>query len=97
LKTIESQTHKQRPDAVGKYVAPGNALERSIANIWQNVLGIEKVGIHDNFFEIGGTSLKGIQLIAQLRREFNVNIPVVNLFERPTISSMAKPVANEVK
>lgn len=90
LKTIESQTHKQRPDAVGKYVAPGNALERSIANIWQNVLGIEKVGIHDNFFEIGGTSLKGIQLIAQLRREFNVNIPVVNLFERPTISSMAK-------
>jgi len=90
LKTIESQTHKQRPDAVGKYVAPGNALERSIANIWQNVLGIEKVGIHDNFFEIGGTSLKGIQLIAQLRREFNVNIPVVNLFERSTISSMAK-------
>ena len=90
LKTIESQAHKQRPDAVGKYVAPGNALERSIANIWQNVLGIEKVGIHDNFFEIGGTSLKGIQLIAQLRREFNVNIPIVNLFERPTISSMAK-------
>jgi FkbH-like protein len=90
LKTIESQTHKQRPDAVGKYVAPGNALERSIAKIWQNVLGIEKVGIHDNFFEIGGTSLKGIQLIAQLQREFNVNIPVVNLFERPTISSMAK-------
>jgi FkbH-like protein len=90
LKTIESQPHKQRPNLLVEYVAPGNGLERSIANIWQKVLGIEKVGIHDNFFEIGGTSLKGIQLIAQLRREFNTSIPVASLFERPTISSMAK-------
>lgn len=94
LKIIESQPHKRRPDLSNEYVAPGNGLEHSIASIWQKVLGIEKVGIHDNFFEIGGTSLKGVQLIAQLRREFNVDIPIVSLFEKPTINSMAKMLGN---
>ena len=94
LKAIESKTYKHRPDLPGEYVAPSSGLECSIANIWQKVLGIGQVGIHDNFFEIGGTSLKGVQLIAQLRREFDVNIPVVTLFERPTIDSMVRMFGN---
>ena len=95
LKSIKSQHHKQRPELSNEYIAPGNELERSITKIWQNVLGIEKVGIQDNFFEIGGTSLKGIQIIAQLRRELNISIPVVKLFESPTISSMTRMLGDK--
>ncbi len=79
----------------GEYVAPGNELERTIANIWQKVLGIEKAGIQDNFFEIGGTSLKGIQLTAQLKRELNVDVSIVSLFESPTISYMARKLGDD--
>jgi acyl carrier protein len=95
LKSIEYRYHKQRPELSNEYIAPGNELERSITKIWQNILGIEKVGIQDNFFEIGGTSLKGIQIIAQLRRELNISIPVVKLFESPTISSMARMLGDK--
>ena len=90
LEAVASQTIKQRPDLQIEYVAPDNELERSIARIWQQVLGIEKVGIHDNFAEIGGSSLQGVQLIAQLRKSVNMDISIVNLFENPTISSMAR-------
>ena len=95
LNIIESQNYRQRPDVPNIYVPPGNNIECSIANIWQKILCIDRVGIQDNFFEMGGTSLKGVQLIAELRREFNVNIPVVTLFERPTIGALAKMFDND--
>jgi FkbH-like protein len=95
LRVIEPKHFRKRPDLPNEYVAPGNELERSITKIWQNILGIEKVGIQDNFFEIGGTSLKGVRLIAQLRREFNISIPFVKLFESPTISSLARMLGEE--
>jgi FkbH-like protein len=94
LKIIESWSHKQRPELPSRYLAPGNEIERSLTNIWQKVLGIDQVGIHDNFFDIGGTSVKGVQLMAYLNRDFKVNIPIVTLFEKPTISSMAALLAN---
>lgn len=95
LKAIESQHRKRRPDLSNEYVAPGNELERYIAETWQKVLGIEKVGIHDNFFEVGGTSLKGVQLIAKLRRKLNIDIPVVSLFESSNVSSMARMLRHQ--
>ena len=73
---------------------PDRGAAATLEGAIQKVLGIGQVGIHDNFFEIGGTSLKGVQLIAQLRREFDVNIPVVTLFERPTIDSMVRMFGN---
>jgi acyl transferase domain-containing protein/acyl carrier protein len=71
------------------YVAPSNEIERKIASIYQHLLGIEQVGIHDNFFELGGNSLIGTQLISQLRKEFQVELSVRHIFERPTVAEQA--------
>jgi acyl transferase domain-containing protein len=79
-----------RPRLQTMYVAPGNELERRIVEVWQNLLGIEPVGIHDNFFELGGDSLLGAQMIAQLRSVFQTEFPMRGLFEDPTVAGAAK-------
>jgi NAD(P)-dependent dehydrogenase (short-subunit alcohol dehydrogenase family)/acyl carrier protein len=79
-----------RPELATTYIAARNEIEQKIINIWQAVLGVEPVGIDDNFFELGGNSLIGIQLVAQLKQEFNVTIPTVSLYEGPTVSAIAK-------
>jgi acyl transferase domain-containing protein/acyl carrier protein len=60
-----------------------------IAGVWRHVLGVEQVGLHDNFFDLGGNSLIGLQLIARLKKEFKRQIPAVALFEAPTVSALA--------
>jgi phthiocerol/phenolphthiocerol synthesis type-I polyketide synthase E len=67
-------------------------VEQAVITIWQDLLGIEQLGIHDNFFELGGNSLIGLKVIARLKRELNVDIPVVALFEGPTVSALAKVI-----
>ena len=75
-----------------RYVAPRTEVEEKMARVWCEVLGLEEVGIHDNFFELGGHSLMVIQVIARIRRVFEVEIPVRSLFEEPTIERSAKTV-----
>ena len=72
------------------YVPPATDAERKITQIWQDVLGIEDVGINDSFFELGGSSLFAIQVLSRLRKEFNVEIPPAMIFEGATISALAK-------
>jgi acyl transferase domain-containing protein/acyl carrier protein len=72
------------------YVPPQNDAERKITQIWQDVLGLEQVGIHDSFFELGGSSLFAIQVLSRLRKEFNVEVPPAMIFEGATISALAK-------
>lgn len=72
-----------------EYVAPTNEIESRIANLYQEVLGIEQVGIHDNFFNLGGHSLLATQLISQLRQEFQTEIPLKSLFEAPCVEDLA--------
>ena len=72
------------------YVPPATDAERKITQIWQEVLGIEDVGINDSFFELGGSSLFAIQVLSRLRKEFNVEIPPAMIFEGATISALAK-------
>ena len=72
------------------YIKPRNDLEKSIAMIWQQVLKVEKVGIHDNFFELGGHSLLLVQVHSQLHEIFKTNLLVLDLFRYPTISSLAE-------
>lgn len=72
------------------YVPPATDAERRITKIWQDVLGIEDVGIHDSFFELGGSSLFAIQVLSKVRKEFNVEIPPAMIFEGATISALAK-------
>jgi acyl carrier protein len=76
-------------------VLPRTKVERAIAAIWQGALGLEKVGIHDNFFELGGHSLLLIQVHIKLQEEFNNNVTLLNLFEYPTISSLAEHIKKD--
>lgn len=72
------------------YVPPASEAERRITQIWQDVLGLEEVGVHDNFFDLGGSSLFAIQVLSRLRKEFNVEIQPAMIFEGATISALAK-------
>ncbi|MBD0343481.1 MAG: FkbM family methyltransferase [Coleofasciculus sp. Co-bin14] len=71
------------------YVAPSNEIERTIARVYQELLGIEQVGIHDNFFDLGGHSLIAIKLISQLRKDLQVELSLRSLFEAPTVAELA--------
>jgi acyl carrier protein len=79
-----------RPDLLSAYVAPGNPTEQTVADIWQQMLRVEKVGIHDNFIELGGHSLLATQVITRLRKAFPVELSVANLFGNPTVHSLSK-------
>ncbi len=78
-----------RPDLAASFVAPRTPVERTLASLWTDVLGIEEVGVHDNFFDLGGHSLVAIRLIGSLRQVFTLDIPVRRLFECPTIAELA--------
>ncbi|MDF5714837.1 MAG: amino acid adenylation domain-containing protein, partial [Rhizonema sp. NSF051] len=68
-----------RPELEATYEPPRTEVEQTIANIWQQILHVEKVGIHDNFFDLGGHSLLLVQIQAKLREGLNTNIAIVNL------------------
>lgn len=68
---------------------PRTPLEECIAQIWSEVLGVEKVGIRDNFFELGGDSLLATQVCSRLRKQFQIALPLRILFETPTVEELA--------
>jgi len=82
-----------RPSLGTVYVGPRNEMESKITEIWQELLGIERVGIEDNFFDLGGHSLLATQLFSRLRGEFQVEIPVRKLFEMTTVTRQADLIA----
>ncbi len=71
------------------YVAPRSSTEEILARIWVAVLGLERVGIYDNFFFLGGHSLLATQLVTRIRESFQVDLPLRSLFETPTIADLA--------
>jgi acyl-CoA synthetase (AMP-forming)/AMP-acid ligase II len=78
------------PRLEAAYVAPRTAPELALAKIWQELLRVEKVGLHDNFFDLGGHSLLVVQAQAKLRDALGIELPVVRLFQHPTISALTK-------
>jgi acyl carrier protein len=72
------------------YIAPRTEIERAIAAVWQEVLRIDKAGVDDNFFDLGGHSLLLVQVQSQLNKALNRDIPVVELFKHSTISSLSR-------
>jgi amino acid adenylation domain-containing protein len=75
-----------------QFEAPQGEVEQILAGIWQALLGVEQVGRHDNFFELGGHSLHTMQLTAKVSGWFGVNLPVIAVFQAPTIQHMAEVV-----
>ena len=72
-----------------EYIPPSRETEITLASIWQEILGVKKIGINDNFFSLGGHSLLATQVISRIRNQFNIELPLRNLFEYPTISQLA--------
>jgi amino acid adenylation domain-containing protein/FkbM family methyltransferase len=82
-----------RPQLRNAYVEPRDEVEASVAAIWQELLGIERVGVYDDYFELGGHSLLATQIVTRVRAAFNVDLPLRTLFEEPTVASMAHAIA----
>jgi amino acid adenylation domain-containing protein len=81
---------RQRSEPSGSYVAPRNAVEEVLADIWAQVLEVERVGAHDNFFDLGGHSLLGTQVTSRIFDAFSVELPLRHLFQSPTLSGLAE-------
>ncbi|NMG20605.1 SDR family NAD(P)-dependent oxidoreductase, partial [Brasilonema bromeliae] len=79
----------------GERVAPRNDVEREIAKIWEDVLGVENVGIYDNFFQLGGHSLRALQVMYRLQNKFSVDLPLQNLFKTPNIAGLAATIGQQ--
>ncbi|MEA2126436.1 MAG: hypothetical protein QOI80_3218, partial [Solirubrobacteraceae bacterium] len=73
-------------------IAPRTPLERAIADIWTHVLGVEEVGVEDDFFALGGHSLLAAQVVAQVRTDFAVELPMHSLFTLPTVASLSAEI-----
>jgi len=80
---------RARPETGKPYEMPRTNLEHQIANIWQDVLHLEKVGVQDNFFDLGGDSVRMIQIHSRLQSVVADGISMMDLFHHPTISSLA--------
>jgi len=88
-RAVEEYRLGKAPPPVAADVLPGSALETALANIWRKVLGRPHLGVNDNFFEAGGTSLRAVQVIAMIKKELNRTLSIVSLFECPTVRLLA--------
>ncbi|WP_343274163.1 non-ribosomal peptide synthetase, partial [Lentibacillus songyuanensis] len=86
-----------KPDVSNQseYLAPKTDLERKLVAIWQEALGIGQIGVTDNFFSLGGHSLKAIQLMSNIHKELQIEIPVRIIFEHPTVKQLARHLRNQ--
>jgi acyl carrier protein len=78
-----------RPELDAPYIPSSSTEERLIAETWSEILGIEPIGIFDNFFDLGGHSLAASRVIARLAQAFQVELPITSLFNAPTVAEMA--------
>jgi non-ribosomal peptide synthetase component F len=99
--TPNGKVDRQRlpaPGAIGldadetPFLAPRTRTEETVAGIWAQVLGQERVGIHDNFFDLGGHSLSVTRVVSRLRDAFQIDLPLSKLFELPTLSELSKHI-----
>jgi amino acid adenylation domain-containing protein len=87
---------ERRPNLSTGYVPPATEVERRLARIWQDFLGVEGIGVHDNFFELGGHSLLLIEIVARIREELMVELPMRSAIEYPTVAELAAFVTRSI-
>ncbi|KJR67406.1 hypothetical protein BAGR45_20275 [Bacillus velezensis] len=75
-----------------EYEAPKNYIEETIVLIWEELLGVKPIGISDNFFDIGGNSLKVMSALTSINKQMNTNLSVHNAFENPTVKQLANAI-----
>lgn len=85
-----------RPEFQKAFVAPRTSIEKVVAGIWSQTLGIEQIGIHDDFIALGGDSLMAMQVISRLRRVLQVEMALARFFEARTIAGLSK-IIEQVK
>ena len=89
IKAIEEYRLRKQPLHAATGLTPGSTLETALMNIWSKVLGRPRIGMNDNFFEAGGTSLTAVRVVAMIRRELKQTLSIVSLFECPTVALLA--------
>jgi acyl carrier protein len=85
-----------RPEHISReasFVGPRTPAEELIAAIWSQVLGLEKIDVHENFFDLGGHSLRATQVVSRIRELFHVDMPLMRIFSSPTVESLAASIA----
>jgi surfactin family lipopeptide synthetase A len=87
--------NQTRPDSEKTFVSPRNSVEQLLTETWKQVLELEVISIHDNFFEIGGHSLLGVQLISKINQKFGTPLLLSTLFKFPTIAELATQIEKE--
>jgi len=100
LASVRNEDHRadnirqfhERPQLTSDYLAPRTDTERAVAEIWQRILGVEQIGVNDDFFALGGHSLLAMQIVSHLRREFQVEIGLRRLLEAPTVAGLAESI-----
>jgi amino acid adenylation domain-containing protein len=85
-----------RPNLPNAYIAPRSKVEQIMTDIWQEVLGIEPIGVYDDFYDLGGDSLIAIRMISQLRESLEVELTVRDLFEKTTVVALAEYIATSL-
>jgi acyl transferase domain-containing protein/thioesterase domain-containing protein/acyl carrier protein len=86
----------ERPNISSTFVGPKTPIERELAAMWSELLGVEEVGRNDDFFELGGQSLIAVRLFSRLRKKYSIDLPLATLFEAPTIAECAAIVAGSL-
>ncbi|SCL60071.1 AMP-binding enzyme C-terminal domain-containing protein [Micromonospora eburnea] len=76
--------------------APGDDLERDLAGFWGQILHRDEVGVHNDFFQLGGNSLQAMRVIAHIRKTYGVGVPAQHVFEQPTVAALAARVRDAV-
>jgi acyl carrier protein len=86
---MRSATSGTIPGAPGAFRLPSTDAERWVAALWQDVLGVHRVGANDDFFALGGDSLSASRVMSRIRAAFGVELPVATLFAEPTLAAQA--------
>ncbi|NRB37084.1 MAG: amino acid adenylation domain-containing protein [Pseudomonadales bacterium] len=89
------QLERQTSDTQVSFIAPRTDMEKNLATLWQEVLGLGEIGVHENFFEAGGDSLSAVRLIARIELRFEVKLAVASLFGAQTIAQLAHVIHNQ--
>ena len=92
LSTPHDPAGHPRPITAAPFVGPRDEIELRLAALWQELLGVERISVHDNFFQLGGHSLLGLQFFARVRESFQVELSLPLLFDAPTIAQLAAAI-----